>query len=257
MYILILHLLLTRSYKISCHQTHFHVSDNFLNIIRNCQDCPFRSPMFKLLSDDELRLVHKNKITVHFNKGETIRKQGTFMSHVISLNSGMAKLYLEGPGRRHAILRIVKPTSFIGGPGMYVDQIHHFSATALMETTVCFIDIQVFKQIINQNNQFSNEFMRDFSMNILGVYNRLISLIHKQMPGRIADSLLYLFDDVFEGSIISNHITKQDLADLSAMSKDSAVKVLRQFELDGVIRFGEKKLEVLDHDSLLRISRTG
>jgi CRP/FNR family transcriptional regulator len=213
--------------------------------------------MFRLLSDDELQLVHKNKITVHFNKGEMIRKQGTFMSHVISLNSGMAKLYLEGLSHRNAILKIVKPTNFIGGPGMYVDQIHHFSVTALMDTTVCFIDIQVFKKIINQNSQFSNEFMKDFSMNVLGVYNRLISLIHKQMPGRIADSLLYLFSEVFEGALISNYITKQDLADLSAMTKDSAVKVLRQFEQDGVIRFTEKNLELLDHETLLRISRTG
>jgi len=213
--------------------------------------------MFKLLNDDELRLVNNNKITVNFNKGETIRKQGTFMSHVISLNSGMAKLYLEGPGHHNAILRIVSPTNFIGGPGMFVDQIHHFSVTALIDTTVCFIDVQVFKQIMNQNSRFANEFMKDFSINTLEIYNRLISLTQKQMPGRMADSLLYLFDDVFEGPRIFNHITKQDLADLSAMSKDSAVKVLRQFEQDGVIRFAEKDLELLDHEALLRISRTG
>jgi CRP/FNR family transcriptional regulator len=213
--------------------------------------------MFRFLGEDELRLVHNNKITVKFNKGETIRKQGTFMSHVISLNSGLAKLYLEGPGQRHALLRIVKPTNFIGGPGMFVDHIHHFSVAALIDTTVCFIEIQAFKQIIRQNSRFANEFMKDFSMNTLSVYHRLVSLTQKQMPGRMADSLLYLYDDVFEGPRIFNHISKQDLADLSAMSKDSAVKVLRQFEQDGVIRFAEKNLELLDHEALLRISRTG
>ena len=224
---------------------------------RHCLTCPYRSPMFNLLSEEELRLVYNNKMTVNFRKGEMIRKQGTFMSHVISVNSGLAKLYLEGVGQRNAILRIVRPTNFIGGPGMYIDQIHHFSVTALMDTTVCFIDIQVFKQIISQNEKFANEFMKDFSMNTLSIYNRLISLTQKQMMGRLADSLLYLFDDVFDSSTITSSISKQDLADLSAMSKDSAVKVLRQFEHEGVIKSDDHQIELLDREALIRISKTG
>ena len=59
-------------------------------------------------------MINRSKITVVFHKGETIRKQGTYMSHVISLNSGFAKIYLEGADLRNAIIRIVKPTNFIG-----------------------------------------------------------------------------------------------------------------------------------------------
>jgi len=224
---------------------------------RHCLNCPYRSPLFNLLSDEELQMMYENKITVKYNKGETIKKQGTFMSHVVSINSGLAKLYLEGMNNKNAIIRIVRPTNFIGGPGMYLDQTHHYTLTALMDTTVCFIDINTFKEVINRNTNFLEEFMKDFSKNTLAVYDRLISLTQKQMPGRMADSLLYLREDIFEDNKFNMHLSKQDLADLSGMSKDSAVKILRDFQSEGFIRISEHEIEILNYDALQMISKTG
>jgi len=225
--------------------------------VSDCVICDRKSALFKWLSDKELENIRDNKLTIRFNKGETIRKQGTPMSHVISVNSGMAKLYLEGIENKNAILRIVKATSFIGGPGIYLDQLHHFTVTALTDIIVCFINVNTFKDIISSNRMFGEEFMRDFSKNILSVYNRLIQLTQKQMPGRMADALLYLMDEIFESSSFEMLLNRQDLAELSAMSKDSAIKVLRQFEADGIIRTHSHMLEITDQEQLRRISKTG
>jgi len=210
-----------------------------------------------MLDEVELGIIEKNRLSVVFKAGETIRKQGTQMTHVLSVNSGMAKLYLEGIENRNAILRIVKPTNFIGGPGIYLDQMHHYTVMALMESTVCFIDLNAIKEVIRRNNHFAEEFMKDFSRNTLNVYNRLIYLTQKQMPGRMADSLLYLFEDIFESDHFPMLLTRQDLADLSAMSRDSALKILRSFQHDGIIQFDDKELKLLDHESLRKISRIG
>jgi CRP/FNR family transcriptional regulator, polysaccharide utilization system transcription regulator len=224
---------------------------------RHCNGCEYKSPLFCFLTNEELDLVEKNKITVLFKKGETIRKQGTYMSHVVSVSSGLAKIYLEGIEQRSAIIRIVKPTNFIGGPGIYLDQRHHFTVTALMDTTVCFIDVGIFTDIIDKNKAFAHEFMKDFSKNILSVYNRLLFLTQKQMPGRMADTLIYLFEEIFESSKFSMYLSRQDISELSGMSKDSAVKILREFQNDGVINLTEHEMELLDHEKLHLISRTG
>lgn len=223
----------------------------------SCVNCSYKSALFCFLSRDELEMVEKNRLNVIFKPGETIRKQGTQMTHVISVNSGMAKLYLEGIENRNAILRIVKPTNFIGGPGIYLDQMHHYTVMAMMESSVCFIDLNTIKEIIRRNSRFAEEFMKDLSRNTLNVYNRLIYLTQKQIPGRMADSLLYLFEEIFESDHFPMLLNKQDLADLSAMSRDSAVKILRSFEHEGIIQFDDKELWLLDHESLKRISRIG
>jgi CRP-like cAMP-binding protein len=213
------------------------------------------SPLFSVLKEQELEMVDHNKFTVMFKKGETIRKQGTFMSHVVSINSGLAKLYLEGSGFRNAIIRIVKPTNFIGGPGIYLDNMHHYTVTAVEDSTVCFIDIEVFKKIIDLNKTFAHEFMKDFSQNILSVYTRLLSLTQKQSIGRMADTMLYLFDEIFESNIVPLLFSKQDLADLSAMSKESAIQVLRQFNKEEIIRMTRDEMELLDRARLIRMSQ--
>ena len=210
-----------------------------------------------LLSDEELDEIQKNRVNVIFKPGETLRKQGTAMTHVISVNRGLAKLYLEGVDHRNAILRLVKPTSFIGGPGIYLDLMHHYTVTALMESSVCFIDMNVFKKIIKQNSRFAEEFMKDFSRNTISVYNRLIYLTQKQMPGRMADTLLYLFNEIFQSTKLPLLVSKQDLADLSAMSKDSAVKVLREFQNEGIIKINDHEMELLNPEGLSTISKIG
>jgi CRP/FNR family transcriptional regulator, polysaccharide utilization system transcription regulator len=227
------------------------------NSDQHCVSCAVRSPLFNYLTNEELDLVEKSKITVRFKKAETIRKQGTYMSHVISVNSGLAKLYLEGIEQRNAIIRIIKPTNFIGGPGIYLDQRHHFTVTALMDTTVCFIDVNVFTDLIDNNRMFAHEFMKDFSKNTLSVYNRLLFLTQKQMPGRMADTLIYLFDEIFESTKFTMHLSRQDISELSGMSKDSAVKILRDFHHEGIISLNENEMELLDSEALHRISRTG
>ena len=233
------------------------MTDYFDKTIKRCVGCECMSQLFCLLNHEELALVDANKIHVRFKAGETIKKQGTYMTHVLSVNSGIAKLYLEGIEGRSAILRIVKPTNFIGGPGIYFDQRHHFSITALTDSSVCFIDLMVFKKILSGNQLFAEEFLKDFSRDVLDVYNRLIFLTQKQMPGRMADALLYLYDEVFGQSKFPMILSRFELSELSAMSRESAVKVLRDFQKEGFIRISDHEMEILDAEALYKISRIG
>lgn len=223
---------------------------------KNCLNCGFRSPIFDLLSEEELSLINNNKFEVYFRKGEIIRKQGTYLSHVISVNSGLAKLYIEGHNARNLILRIIRSGNFIGGPGLYYDQRHHYSVIALVDLSACFIDMKIFKEVINTNPAFSAAFMKDFSRIMLQSYDRLVSLTQKNNPGRMAEALLYLADEIFESEHFDPLITNADLADLTGMARDSAVKILRGFREDGLIHM-DKTIKILNRPALMKICEVG
>lgn len=223
---------------------------------KNCLECAYKSPMFNLLSNAELSLINDNKFEVKFRKGEIIRKQGTYLSHVISINSGLAKLYIEGLNGKNLILRIIKTKSFIGGPGMYYDQRHHYSVIALVDLSACFIDMKIFKQTINTNPEFAAEFMKEFSKKMLLTYDRLISLTQKNTTGRMAEALLYLSNEIFESNTFDPVITKTDLAELTGMAKDSAVKILREFKDENLISL-DNGIEILNPQALVKISEFG
>lgn len=219
--------------------------------------CEQISPMFQLLSPEELQIVDKNRITIHFKSGEIIQKQGTFMSHIIFIVSGMAKVYFERADQSNTILRIVKPMSFVGGPGIYSDHLYHFTVSAMKETSVCYFDFALLKSILDQNKAFGAEFLKDFSISILEVYNRLMTLTHKNVTGKMAYTILYLFEEVYKNNEQFISISRHDLADLSSVSRDSSVKILRDFQNEGIIRITDHTIELLKPDTLRMIQSVG
>lgn len=223
----------------------------------DCLTCERKSTMFNMLSVKELQKIKENRINIHYKAGEIIQKQGTFMSHAISVNAGLVKVYLEDEGHGHTILRIVPPTNFIGGPGIFYDQFYHFSVSALKDSSICLIDLTVFKNILDQNKAFAAEFMSDFSKNVLSTYNRLIKLTQNHLPGRLAYALLYLFEEVYDNkeSVIS--VSRQDLVDLSAISRESSSKILRDFQKEGIIRITNREVELLKPETLRKIRAMG
>jgi len=84
-----------------------------------------------------------------------------------------------------------------------------------------------------------------------------ISLTQKQMHGRMADGLLYLSKDFFESDTFKLHLSRQEIADLTAMSKDSAIRILKDFERDGLISLKGNELSILNTDQLMNISLKG
>lgn len=77
------------------------------------------------------------------------------------------------------------------------------------------------------------------------------------MNGRIADTLLYVDSLKAENPEIFQFLSRKDMADFAGISTESAVKLLKSFEKDGLIELHEKDIEVVNHRELLEISKKG
>jgi len=186
-----------------------------------------------------------------------ILKQGTTATHVLSLVGGIVKLYIEGVGEKNLLLNLLEPWALIGGPGVHTDHRVHYSVAALTDVNICFIDAKDFRQITENNATFANQLIDHMSSRAVNMFNKLVSLTQKQMHGRIADGLLYLAKGFYKSESFTMHLSRQDLADLTAMSKDSAIRILKEFERDGVISTSGRKLTILDMPQLIDTSQRG
>ena len=81
--------------------------------------------------------------------------------------------------------------------------------------------------------------------------------MYKQMNGRMADSLLYIDSLKNEKAEIFQLLSRKNLADFAGISTESAVKMLKTFEKDGLIKLQEKDIRIIKHNALLEISRKG
>lgn len=224
----------------------------------SCVNCRMKINIFNLLSDDELEEVNASRSEVLFNRGETLFKQGGPLTHIACITSGMAKIYLEDARKKkNIILRLLRPGDMVGGPGLFVDFRNHFTVTAIAETRACFIDINIFQIILERNTQFNKAFIKYLNSQTIRFYEKTVSLTFKQMPGRLADTLLYLSNDVYGKKSFSTSLSRQDIAELSSMTKESAIRILKDFRNEGILQITGDHFEIVRDDILKKISSSG
>ncbi|HOI33424.1 MAG: Crp/Fnr family transcriptional regulator [Bacteroidales bacterium] len=223
----------------------------------NCQTCNLRSPLFNLLSQEELKIANANRFEVVFNAGENIVKQGTSASHMIIITSGMAKMYLEGYDRKNLLLEIIIPWKLFGGPGLFTDYRYHYSVAALTETSACFISIENIRKVMRTNPDFAEALLKHCSLNSVLNFERLISLTQKQMHGRLADVLIYLSEKIYNSRIFDLTITRQEIGEMSNMTKESATRILKEFEQAEIIKLETKHIELTNYEKLQQLSLKG
>ena len=132
-----------------------------------------------------------------FKKGDTIIKQGMFSTNVVFLRRGLAKIHLNGPYHEQ-IVRLVKAPTYLGLPTTFGDKVNQYSVTAVTDTEVCYIDVNVFQRILNENRDFSNEIIIELCQNELESFRRCANRTQKQIRGNMADVLIEFAEKIFQ-----------------------------------------------------------
>lgn len=222
-----------------------------------CVCCNLKINIFRFLTEDELNDMNKGRFEVHFNKGETIFKQGGPLTHIACITNGMSKVYIEGVNGKNLLLKIARSGEIVGGPGFQVDNRHHFSVSALEDSKACFIEVQAFENAFNSNKRFALEFIKHLNLATISLYNKLQNLTQKQMHGRIADTLIYLANQIHLNAKFETTLSRQDLADMSGMTKESSIRILKDLKDDKIIQFEGNNFHILNPAQLEAISKTG
>jgi CRP/FNR family transcriptional regulator, polysaccharide utilization system transcription regulator len=226
-------------------------------LVNTCENCIVSWKNFKNLSKNEIRLLNENRYEAIFKPGEIILKQGSPASNAVFLSSGKAKVYIEGNDDRNFILGIALPSQIIIGPGAYLHARNSFSVSALTMVRTCFISIDILNQLIRENAGFASGMIEDLSQKSLDVHNKLLSLAHKKMPGRLAGAILYFADDIYNTDSFDIILSRQELGEMTNMAKESVVRILKELETSGVIETHNSKIQILDKEKLKLIFERG
>ncbi len=223
----------------------------------SCLHCKKRSDIFGTLSDEELGRVDMCRVNMRYHAGEIIFKQGSPCYDFVCVTTGLVKLYIEAENDRRLIIGFAKPIDYIFVPGAYVDKRHHFSAVACEDTTACLVEADMIQNMVKTNPNFASSFIRKISAQSIALLEQVSSITHKQIPGRMADTLIYLSTKVYNSNPFITNLIRQDLADLSGMTKESAIRVLKTFKEDDLIRIDGNQIEIINQPMLETISRNG
>lgn len=222
----------------------------------NCKICHFKSSAASKLNDDELALLENNCASASFETGNIIVKQDAFSTNVAYIKSGLVKIHIKGP-QKERIMRIIKAPAYLCLPSTFGDKINHFSATAIEPTTVCFIDLSTFKTFIYENGDFAYQIILSLSKNELQNFHSCLNNAQKQNIGRLADSILFFASEIYNSNTFSLPITRQDLADLTGITREGVSRILTDFNNEKILEVNGRQITILNEDRLRQISEKG
>ncbi len=222
----------------------------------SCSSCLLKSEAVKSLDTPELSILGSSCVEATFKKGEIIFKQNALSSNIIYLQTGLVKLTMEGP-QRTQILRLKQAPCYLGLPTTMGDKINHYSAVALEPSIACFIDINVFKELLRINPNFSYEILVGLCKNELEQFHRCVKLVQNQIFGRLAGNLLYFSEEVYKSEEFNLPLSRSELADLVCTSRETISRLLNNLSQETIIAIRGKHVRILDMQRLETISKNG
>lgn len=209
------------------------------------------------LSVEQKKLFDANSVIVKYKKKEVLCKQGSLVDHVMFMEKGLAKIFIED-GTNCLLLRIVPDGNFLGLAA--VTEQHRtfpYSAMTYLDSEIRQVDVGIFRKLLLDNSKFAREVIDILSSNSVQLYGRFFCLTYKQAYGRLADIIICLADRIFKSFEFELPLSRKDLAELSGMSSETLIRMLKNFNDEGLISMDGKTFSLLDYDRLKQISETG
>lgn len=222
----------------------------------DCKYCTFHAGTAEFFDDYCFEQLSANHAVVNFVKGDSIIKQGALSTNVVFLRKGLVKIHLTGPSREQ-IVRLVKAPTYLGLPTTLGEKINQYSVSAVSNVEVCFIDINIFQNLLQYNPTFAYQIILQLCQTDIELYQRCVNRTQKQLRGNLADVLLEFSDRIYESDSFTFPISQTELGSLIDASRETISRFLNEFDKDGFVSLNGKRLTILNKKMLQLISSNG
>jgi len=223
----------------------------------SCLSCELRDLVFSNLDEEDIRQVCDTKEELSYSKGEVIHNEGELIRDFKYLKNGLVKLYkVTGEGDEQ-IITITRPYEFVSNINAFHEEKYMYSLSALEDSVVCCIKIDLIKDLILNNGKFALKLITALSKTSENIISLGLEIRKRNLAGRIAFVLLYFSSEIYHSRIFELPVSRKEIADLISMSSANVIRTFSEFRRDGIIKTTGRTIEITDMNKLEVISRRG
>ncbi len=221
-----------------------------------------QTPLFSGLSEDELRQVRSIIVDKFYSKGKTVFTEGDEATGFYIVAAGKVKIFKLSLEGKEKILHIYGPGHPFGEVPVFAGSRFPANAETLLKSHLFFLPRKRFIDLIGTNPSLAINMLGVMSMRLREFAFQIESLSLKEVPGRLAGYLLYLYKDQnpthpVPGNRVTLTISKGQLASLLGTIPETLSRIFAKMSQQNLISVKGKEIDLNDMEGLEILSETG
>jgi CRP/FNR family transcriptional regulator len=165
---------------------------------------------------------------------------------IFFIYSGTVKIHAPWGEDKEMIIRFARRGDIAGHRGLGGNAVYPISATALEDTLVCFISNEFLEVSLKANPSLTYTLMQFYAMELQKAEQRMRSLTHMEVKGRIAAALLDINQTfgIDSDKFITIALTRQDIASYAGTTYETVFKLFTEWVSKKIISTSGKSIRI-------------
>ncbi len=210
--------------------------------------------LFEGLNKESMEKLNRITSMREFPKSQPIYFAKEPSDSIFFLKKGRVKLTRTSTDGKEMILALVNPGEVFGELGVLDDGERTDYAIALDECLICAISKDDFRKFVEENPELNKKITKLIGFKLRKFSERIEELVFKDAQQRVISFLLSLSKhygkSIGEEIVVKPFLTHQDIAELTACSRQTVNSILTDLREQGLIKFDRRKLIIHDKKSL-------
>ena len=217
-------------------------------------------PFFAGLSERDWEKVIDLFSERQYQKDDYIFLEGEAPEALYIIRSGKVKVLRHSTDGKDVVLRVGGVGHLLGTVAVFDGGGYPGTAQVIEECTALVIARNDCLTLVNRYPVFALAVISDLGSRLRSSAEQIRSLAVERVEQRIARVLLKLAEtagsDSPEGRVIEMPLTRQDVADMTGTTVETAIRVMSKFRRNELIRTRRGKVVLVDIDALANIAES-
>lgn len=212
--------------------------------------------LFEGLSEEEMLKIGDRSTMKTKGKGAHIYFPNEPSKIIFFLKNGRVKIGSYSNDGKEVIKAIMHPGDMFGEMGLIGQETRNDFAIAMdNDVRICTMNVEEVLELMRSNSELSLKITATIGNRLAKVERKFESLIFKDARSRIVDLMREMATErgkvLAGGEVLLEHsLTHQDIASLTATSRQTVTTVLNELKEKGIINFDRKTTLIHEMDKL-------
>jgi CRP/FNR family cyclic AMP-dependent transcriptional regulator len=211
----------------------------------------FNELMVTVGGPDALKTFADDRSTSKLKKKQLVYSEGGKPYRMYYVQSGKVKTYKTNENGKELVIGLYNAGDFFGYMAMLEGTNYKESAEALEETDLAVIPKEDFEQLINNNKDVMQKFIKLLANSVTETEQQLINIAYNSLRKKVADSLLAIYKKYGNNDkSFKIDISRENLASIAGTAKESVIRTLSDFKDEKLIDIKQGDILILDEKKL-------